>query len=97
MANQQGWNQQTPAVQSMLGGAIKLQKIRVRPPSIAGANRALGTAKSRKKKRAAEKRAAARSAKRSASSSGSGKKRTSRLVKGSAAAKAFMAKIRPKR
>lgn len=94
MANQQGWNQQTPAVQSMLGGALKLQKIKVRAPSLKGANKALGSPKRRKKAAAKAKRAAAASARRSKNSSG---KRKGKFVKGSAAAKAFMASIRPKR
>lgn len=83
MANQQGWNQQTPAVQSMLGGAIRSAGRAVR--RVAGAV-----------KRKVKRRASARGAKRSARSSASGK-RPARLVKGSAAAKAYMASIRKKR
>ncbi len=83
MANQQGWSQQTPAVQSMLGGAMRAVRSTARKAV-------------RRVKRAVKRRASARGAKRSASSSARGK-RPARLVKGSAAAKAYMAKIRKMR
>lgn len=73
---QQGWNQQTPAVQTMIAQAFGTAK------------RATST-KRRKKatKKAAPRRKA--SAKRKA--------KPARLVKGSAAAKRYMASIRKKR
>jgi len=90
MANQQGWNAQTPAVQSMLAGALRMT-----------APRAKSTGGTSRKKR---KSARARGASRSSTVSASGKRKTrskrkgrAKLVKGSAAAKAYMASIRPKR
>jgi hypothetical protein len=82
MANQQGWNQQTPAVQSMLGGALRLS-------ASSGPRR-----KAPKKQAKAARRVRASGAKRSKRSSA---KRKGKFVKGSAAAKAYMASIRPKR
>jgi len=86
VANQQGWSQQTPAIQSLLRSAV------------GGMRRASGSSKRRKKKKSA----GAKRAKRSAGGSKKAKRATSRgkkarLVKGSAAAKAYMAKIRKKR
>jgi hypothetical protein len=86
MANQQGWSQQTPAVQSMLSGAL-------------GTARRVGS-RIRRAAKKVKRAVSARGAKRSARSSGNGKrtaKRPARLVKGSAAAKRYMASIRPKR
>lgn len=75
---QQGWSQQTPAVQTML-------------------QQAFGTVRrtaSRKRRKKATKSAAPRRRK----ASGSRKaKRPARMVKGSAAAKRYMASIRKKR
>lgn len=84
MANQQGWNQQTPAVQSMLGGAMGAMR-----RTASRAKRAVSRVASRVRRKTAR----ASGAKRSARSSSNGK-RPARLVKGSAAAKAYMAKIR---
>jgi len=82
MAAQQGWGQQTPAVQSMIrnafGGVAKRVKRRVSRKAVASVTR--------KRRRS--------------TSSGKGKTRTAssrvkaRMVKGSAAAKRYMAKIR---
>lgn len=85
MANQQGWSQQSPAIQSLLRSVL------------GGTKTASGSSKRRKKKAAG-----AKPAKRSANGSKKRKKQASggkaaRLVKGSAAAKAYMAKIRKKR
>lgn len=76
---QQGWNQQTPAVQTIMRGGLAV-------------GRALRSARrSRRSKAATSKKRKKRSA------SSSPRRKASRLVKGSAAAKAYMAKIRKKR
>jgi len=82
MAAQQGWGQQTPAVQNMIRNAF-------------------GRTVARAKRRVSRKAAASPSRKRRRStSSGKGKTRSAssrvkaRMVKGSAAAKRYMAKIR---
>lgn len=85
MANQQGWAQQTPAVQTMLSAAMGGMR---RAPS--------RTVSARKKAKRRKANASARGARRSARNSSSGK-RPARLVKGSAAAKRYMASIRKKR
>jgi len=78
----QTWAQQTPAVQTMVRQAFG----RVAAP------RRKRASKSKKAKRAR-----ASGAKRRANGSGGRKKKAARLVKGSAAAKRYMAKIRRKR
>lgn len=80
MANQQGWSQQTPAVKAMLSSAMR-----------GLARTVTGAARKRRKKTAR-----ASGAKRSARTSRVRKvaKTAARLVKGSAAAKRYMAKIR---
>lgn len=84
---QQGWNQQTPAAVQIIRSAY-------------GAARSLMRRKRSKTRSASSKSATGRKRKRRAASSskrsGTSRKR-SKLVKGSAAAKAYMAKIRAKR
>lgn len=83
MASQQGWSQQTPAVRALLAGAMGSRS------SSTGTKRK----RSRKKKSSATgTRKRSRSRKRTAK-----RAKPARLVKGSAAAKAYMAKIRRKR
>lgn len=76
MASQQGWNQQTPAIQTLLRTAVGSAPRKARTKA-----RSIGA----KVKRAASK------VRRVASKV---KKTKARLVKGSAAAKRYMAKIR---
>lgn len=76
---QQGWNQQTPAAQTIMRAGLAV-------------GRALRSARrSRRSKAATSKKRKKRSA------SSSTRRKATRLVKGSAAAKAYMAKIRAKR
>lgn len=81
---QQGWGQMTPAQSTIIRSGL------------AGATRLLGRSSTSRKRRKYS--SAARGRKRSASS-GSRKKKSgaSRLIKGSAAAKRYMAKLRAKR
>lgn len=85
---QQGWNQGTPAMRAIMsvglaaGRSLRSSKRRTRSST--------ATPKRRKKR-------ASSSGKRTRKSASSRKGKLSRLVKGSAAAKAYMAKIRRKR
>lgn len=81
---QQGMSQQTPAVLSILRSA-----------SAGSASRRSFTARKSSKRKSSSKKTRTKSAK--SSRSGSKKKRAARLVKGSAAAKRYMASIRKKR
>lgn len=84
MANQQGWNEQTPAVKSMLAGAV-------------GTARRAASGGSRKRRKAARASGAKRSARRSskrARSTKRAKKGRAKLVAGSAAAKAWGRKMK---
>lgn|SRR5512139_447254 len=85
VAIQQGWNDQTPAIRALLGDAMRVRKV-----STSGKRRKRRNAATAKKSRAVRKAKAAKPAKR-------GKKNAARLVKGSAAAKRFMARIRKMR
>lgn len=78
---QQGWSQQTPAVQTLLSQAF-------------GTVKRAGTKKRRKKATSTRSRKRSASSRKRASSS---RKKPARLVKGSAAAKRYMASIRKKR
>lgn len=83
MANQYGWNNQTPAVRAMLGSALRAPRSapRKKRASATGAKRSKRTSGgTTKRKRRASKRT-----------------RATKLVKGSAAAKRFMAKLRAMR
>jgi len=86
---QQGWGQQTPAAQTIIRGAFGAAK------AIRSGIRSLRSSKRKKRSKGAAGK------KRKTRASGSGKRSrrstSSRLVKGSAAAKAYMAKIRAKR
>lgn len=81
MANQQGWSQQTPAIQSLLRTSI-------------GGTRRVGGSRKRAKKSASASGRSIKKRRKSAGKRASGTKRAARLVKGSAAARAYMAKIR---
>lgn len=78
---QQGWNQQTPAARQIMAGAF------------GAAKRLVSSVKRRKRAKSASWSSRKSSRKKRASSS----RKPARLVKGSAAAKAYMAKIRKKR
>ena len=78
---QQGWNEQTPAARTILGQG--------------GVTRSASSRRRKRSSKRSKSTARRKPAKRRAS--GSGAKSAARLVKGSAAAKAWMAKIRRKR
>ncbi len=79
---QQGWSQGTPAMQTIMRAGL-------------GAARALRRTRRSKRSKAAS--PSKRRKKRAGSSSKRASSKPARLVKGSAAAKAYMAKIRKKR
>jgi hypothetical protein len=79
---QQGWSQQTPAVQTIIRGGLAVGRA-LRRTRRSKRSKAASPGKKRKK--------------RAGSSSKRASSKPARLVKGSAAAKAYMAKIRKKR
>lgn len=81
---QQGWNQQSPAAQQIIRAGL-------------GAARAISSRRRTKRSRAATSRKRSKRARSSKRASNSTRRTKSRLVKGSAAAKAYMAKLRKMR
>lgn len=81
MANQQGWSQQTPAIKALLGGAVRVGRVKARIGVSTRSKKRKKTASSSSTKRKTKKRT----------------KKATKLKKGSAAAKAYMAKIRKMR
>lgn len=82
---QQGWSQQTPAAIQIIRSGFGAARSLVR------------RARSKKRSRASSTSTGRKSRKRASSSRKRGSSSKRRLVKGSAAAKAYMAKIRAKR